>query len=137
MSEVLTHTMKSEVVERAFGICEYCRVPDSSVFHDHEADHILPRKHGGETVFENMAFSCWRCNRHKGSDVGSFDFEADGVLVRFFNPRIDVWAEHFRLVNALVKPLSPEARVTIKILRINDEERIEERTVLIENGIYD
>jgi HNH endonuclease len=28
--------------------------------------------HGGKTDAENLAYTCWRCNRHKGSDLGSF-----------------------------------------------------------------
>lgn len=134
MKENVTETMKLAVAERAFEVCEYCQLPYSSAFHKHEADHILPRKHGGETTFENLAFSCWRCNRHKGADIGSFDFDADGVLTRFFNPRIDVWSEHFRVENGDIKPLTAEARVTIKILRINEENRVEERNELIEAG---
>ena len=67
-----------------------------------------------------------RCNRHKGPNIGSIDPET-GALVRFFNPRSDRWSEHFRVAGALIEALTAEGRVTIKILRLNDRERVEER----------
>ena len=137
MSMYISETVKSAVIERAFDECEYCRLQNSFAFHNHEADHVVPIKHGGETIFENLALSCWSCNRHKGSDVGSFDFEADGSITRFFNPRIDGWAEHFRLEKSEIVPLTAIARVTIKILRMNGDDRIEERSELIEAGLYE
>lgn len=136
MPQIVTERLRLSVAERAFDACEYCRLPDAVAAHRHEADHILPRKHGGETQFENLAFSCWRCNRHKGSDVGSFDFEVDGTLTRFFNPRIDAWPEHFRIDAADIIALTAEARVTLKILRINGKDRGEERREMLTAGLY-
>ena len=94
-------------------------------------------KHGGQTSEENLALACPFCNEQKGSDVGSFDFETDGALTRFFNPRKDVWTGNFQvLASGEIKSLTGEARVTIKILQINNAERIEERKELMEAGIY-
>jgi len=99
---------------------------------------LFRSNHGGQTSEENLALACPFCNEQKGTDVGSFDFETDGKLTRFFNPRIDVWTEHFQFSESgKIKPLTAEARVTIKILRINDAERIEERRELMEAGIYE
>src|SRR3712207_7471621 len=51
--------------------------------------------------------ACWRCNRHKGSDLGSFDplMQEFSLL---FNPRTQVWAEHFALEGERLTGLTPE-----------------------------
>ena len=137
MSRNIVNELKLAVKKRANENCEYCRLPEYVVHHIHEVDHVLPIKHGGITTIENLAVACWRCNRHKGTDVGSFDFETDGALTRFFNPRKDVWTEHFQVLESgEVKSVTAEARVTVKILQINGAERIEERRELIEAGLY-
>jgi hypothetical protein len=76
-----------------------------------------------------------RCNRRKGPNVGSFDPET-GLLVPFFNPRSQSWKKRFRLDGAIIQPLTPEARVTVKILQLNNEQRVEERERLIALGLY-
>ena len=123
------------VIERANGKCEYCLMPQSASAFDHEPDHIIPVQHGGKTKADNLALACLRCNRRKGPNVGSFDPET-GHLVPFYNPRLQTWTDHFRLDEALIQPLTPEARVTVKIMQLNDDARIEERKRLIDLGLY-
>ena len=76
-----------------------------------------------------------RCNRFKGPNVGSFDPET-GKLVPFFNPRNQKWADHFKIKDNLIVPLTPEARVTVKIFRMNDEDRVTERRWMKEVGLF-
>ena len=64
-------------------------------FYGCEVDHIISLKHGGSSEPNNLAYACALCNRAKGSDVGSIS--TSGEFTRFFNPRTDQWAEHFRL----------------------------------------
>ena len=135
MSSYIPEKLRKEVAERANYRCEYCKMPQLSIQLKHEPDHILPRKHGGENTLENLAFACFNCNRHKGTDISSFD-DLTGILVAFFNPRINIWSEHFQMQNAEIIPLTPEARVTVKILQLNVAERIEQRQVLIESGVF-
>lgn len=123
------------VFARAEGCCEYCLLPQAATVYRHEPDHIIPRQHGGETTADNLALACIRCNRYKGSNVGSFDPET-GNLVPLYNPRTQAWADHFRLDGPIIEPLTPEGRVTVKILRLNDVARVEERVLLIELGLY-
>ena len=132
----IPNELRQLVAARADYRCEYCLMPQSASLHKHEPDHIVPRQHDGATVSDNLALACWRCNRNKGPNVGSFDPET-GALVPFFNPRYQAWDEHFNLIEAFVQPLTPEARVTVKILRINDEDRLAERKSLIEAGLYE
>ncbi|MCO6452671.1 MAG: HNH endonuclease [Caldilineales bacterium] len=126
---------RQEVVVRAQERCEYCLLPQKTSLHKHEPDHVIPLQHGGKTEISNLALACMRCNRYKGSNVGSFDPQT-GKLTPFFNPRMHVWAEHFQLDGAWILPLTAEARVTVQILRLNDHERVRERARLIEVGLY-
>ena len=79
--------------------------------------------------------ACPYCNRHKGSDLGSLD-PGTGRLTPFFNPRTQVWDDHFALDGALIVPLTPEARVTAMILQLNHPDRVQERESLILAGKY-
>ncbi len=105
---------------------EYCLISEAVSFAKHQIDHIIAEKHGGQTVEENLALSCTLCNKHKGSDLTSIDNET-GAIVPLFNPRKDVWSEHFKIENGTFIGLTPNARATIRLLQINNSARIEER----------
>ena len=100
----------------------------------HEPDHIRARQHGGLSVFENLAFACFLCNRYKGPNIASFD-PLTGQLVLLFNPRTQLWHEHFEWEGAFIQPPTAEARVTVNLLRLNDKERLAERQTLLEAGL--
>jgi len=117
------------VVERAGNRCEYCLLPADLAFFPHEVDHVIAEKHGGQTEAGNLAFACWRCNRHKGSDLGSFDPQTQNFSL-LFNPRGHVWAEHFTSQGEQIVGLTPEGRTTISLLRLNSDERLSERRSL-------
>lgn len=114
------------VEERANQRCEYCQLPAGVAFFPHEVDHVVAEKHGGTTDADNLAFTCWRCNRYKGTDLGSFDPQT-GAFSFLFNPRTQQWAEHYTFEGTTIVGLTPEGRTTIKLLQINSEERLAER----------
>ena len=90
---------------------------------------------GGLTSFENLALACQPCNRNKGNDLG-LNSATNGILTRFYNPRIDLWTEHFRIDDEdFIRPLTDTGEVTVKIFRFNDFERVLERQGLIELGL--
>lgn len=128
-------TLRRLAAERAAYRCEYCLLPQAVALHQHEPDHIVPRQHGGETHESNLALACLRCNRYKGPNVGSFD-PLTGMLVPLFNPRTQPWTSHFAWDGATILPLTPEARVTIRLLRLNDADRVTERQRLMDAGLY-
>jgi len=74
------------VEDRAKWRCEYRLLPAEVAFFPREVDHVIAEKHGGATEATNLAFTCWRRNRHKGTDLGSFDPDT-GAFYRLFNPR--------------------------------------------------
>jgi hypothetical protein len=47
-----------------------------------------------------------------------------------------VWTDHFRLVSARIEPLTPTGRVTVRLLQLNQPDRIEERKLLVSLGAF-
>lgn len=123
------------VVARAEDICEYCLIAADDTFYGCESDHIISEKHGGRTDADNLAYACVCCNQAKGSDVGSIHWE-NHDFVRFYNPRIDRWADHFVLVGGRIDGVTPVGLVTARILAFNTGERVLERQTLQDMGRY-
>ncbi len=125
------------VAARANQLCEYCLFHEDDTYFGCEVDHVVSRKHGGLTEEDNLAYACALCNRNKGSDLGSLEPDT-GELVRFYDPRRDRWTDHFRLAEdgVTIVPLTPVGRVTVRILGLNHNDRLLERTELREIGRY-
>ena len=121
------------VIARAGERCEYCLLPAAVAFFPHEVDHVVAEKHGGATEAANLAYTCWRCNRHKGTDLGSFD-PATHDFSLLYHPRTQQWAEHFALHGARIEGLTAVGRTTVQLLQLNSAERLAERQTLLENG---
>lgn len=111
------------------------RNPAGVAFFPHEVDHVVAEKHGGPTDETNLSLTCWRCNRHKGTDLGSFDPDT-GAFSMLFNPRTQHWREHFAAHDGVVMGLTPEGRTTVRLLQINLPERVRERQRLTAVGRY-
>jgi 5-methylcytosine-specific restriction endonuclease McrA len=82
-------TLRRQVIESAGNRCEYCLLSSETAFFPHEVDHVIAEKHGGATDIENLTLACWRFNRHKGSDLTSFDPQTR-ELSPLFNLRTQV-----------------------------------------------
>jgi hypothetical protein len=50
--------LREFIIERAAGRCEYCLLHQDDTPLTHQADHIIPLKHGGQTTAENLALAC-------------------------------------------------------------------------------
>lgn len=122
----ISESLRRLVVERANDRCEYCQMQAKLTFYSHEVDHVIALKHGGATEANNLAYACWRCNRHKGSDLGSFDPQTK-TFSFLFNPRTQAWDNHFVINQNHLIGLSPEGRTTIELLQLNSRERLAER----------
>lgn len=127
--------LRRQVVDRAGNCCEYCLLGQDDYPFAFHVEHILAEKHRGQSIESNLCLSCPVCNRYKGSDLTSID-EETGEIVPLFNPRHHEWNDHFQLSDATINPLTAEGRVTVFLLRLNDEERVAERRLLIELGRY-
>jgi hypothetical protein len=129
MADAVSPQLRREVRARANGRCEYCLILERLLLAGCEVDHVVSRKHGGITELSNLALSCARCNRAKGTDVGSIH-PGSGELIRLFNPRLDRWNEHFRMDGVRIVGLTPIGQVTVTLLRFNEHERLLERALL-------
>jgi hypothetical protein len=127
--------LRELVASRANFVCEYCLIAEEDTFFGFQVEHIISLKHGGVSEPENLAYACIFCNRFKGSDIASLS-EETRELLRFYDPRADRWRKHFEPAGIFIRPLTPIAEVTIRILRINSDERLLEREILYRQGRY-
>jgi hypothetical protein len=128
-STYISVALRRQVEVRSGHACEYCKLPVGVSFYVHEIDHVIAEKHRGPTILENLALTCWRCNRHKGSDLGSFD-SATNEFSFLFNPRLQHWDEHFIYSDVEIVGLTPEGRTTVDLLQMNNADRLAERSRL-------
>ncbi len=62
--------LRSEVIQRAKHRCEYCLLHEADAGFSHQVDHVVSRKHGGDSTMDNLAYACVLCNRYKGLTSG-------------------------------------------------------------------
>jgi hypothetical protein len=125
----ISSQLRTEVARRARHRCEYCLILEDDAGFQHEVDHILSRKNGGSSVSDNLAYACVICNRSKGSDVASINPET-GDAVRLFDPRRDLWTDHFRFDGALIEAQTDIGAATMRVLQLNRLDRVAERSLL-------
>ncbi|EKF01464.1 putative McrA/HNH [Tolypothrix sp. PCC 7601] len=84
-------------------------------------DHIHPRSRGGETTFENLCLACRSCNEFKADLTEAID-PVTGEITPLFNPRIQIWSDHFNWSSdaTRVEGLTNIGRATIICLRMNN-----------------
>src|SRR3990172_3126635 len=113
----MDESVRQLVRERAGNRCEYCRLsqPFGSTVRFH-IEHIRPRQHGGSDQPENLALACPTCNLNKCPNMSAVDPETDG-LSPLFNPRSNLWSEHFMLVGLEILGLTIIGRATVRLLR--------------------
>lgn len=131
----MTDVLVALVRERAGGRCEYRRLALVHSSIPFEIDHIISRKHGGATVPENLALSCFCCNSAKGPNIAGLDPES-GSLSALFNPRLQSWSQHFEWQGPILRGITPIGRTTIMVLAINEPDQIALRVALTEEGVF-
>ncbi len=120
------------VRERAGNRCEYCRLhQDHSPLATLQIEHVNPRKHGGTDDIENLALACIDCNLSKSSNIAGRDPQSSGIIA-LFDPRRDVWADHFQLVGAYIVGTTSIGRATVAALNMNSDYQLELRATLLE-----
>lgn len=123
----LPSKLKQQVIERANGCCEYCRIGQNDQLLPFHVDHIISQKHRGTDELDNLCLACYRCNAYKGSDIAVFDPQTE-TITQLFHPRKQKWDDHFRILdNGEITGLTPEGRGTVFLLRMNDQNRIQTR----------
>ncbi len=100
-----------------------------------EIDHVIARKHRGNTVASNLALSCFYCNSFKGCNIGGLD-PVTGKLTKLFHPRRHTWHRHFYWDGPYLIGRTAIGRTTIEVLLINLDLRVAHRQLLIEAGVW-
>jgi hypothetical protein len=119
------------VRRRAGGCCEYCRLPETADEWSFHIDHVVARVHGGGDHPDNLSWSCTQCNLHKASNFASID-PTSGERVDLFNPRSDLWADHFATAqDGVILGLTACGRATARLLDMNGSPQLELRRELI------
>jgi hypothetical protein len=122
------------VRQRAQERCEYCRLPQAAQpFVTFHVEHIIARQHGGSDDPDNLCVACERCNAFKGPNLTGIDPET-GNVERLFDPRHQLWDEHFAFRGPVISGLTPVGRTTASVLAMNEGRRVQLRAVLIAQG---
>lgn len=127
--------LRRVVIERAGNCCEYCRLSQDDNYFTFHVDHIISKKHDGDTTRDNLCLSCPSCNIAKGSDIAGAD-PTTGDATFLYHPRQQQWIDHFELRGSMIHGKTAAGRLTVQLLRLNSKERITERDGLIELGRY-
>lgn len=117
MSDI-PRNLHDEVVLRAGNRCEYCRLSQLGQEATFHIDHVIPRAAGGPTMASNLALAGVSCSLRKWANQTATDPD-NGEEVPLFNPRIQVWAEHFRWDGVRAVPLTATGRATVVALAMN------------------
>lgn len=129
MNRALVRTVWKRARER----CEYCLIPKWALPLPFQIDHIIAEKHGGQTVENNLALACPHCNRFKGPNIAGVDPASDQT-VRLFDPRRDIWEEHFQWEGARIVGRTPIGRASVQVLAMNADDLLLIRLELRKEG---
>jgi hypothetical protein len=134
MSELSWGTLRQKVYERANGCCEYCQTCDANTGQTMHVDHIAPK---GSNSLENLCLACSNCNASKHKAVEAIDPNT-GNSVSLFNPRMQIWTEHFEWLEGgiLLQGKSESGRATIIRLKMNRQMIVAARERWIKNGFH-
>ncbi len=135
MASDVPDALRRHVAGRAYHVCEYCLIHQDDTFWGCQIDHIISRKHGGTNEAANLAWACAAGNNSKGSNLGTLTGPRS-ELTRLFHPRMDRWAACFQLQDIRINPASPIGESTVKLLQINESNRLREREILAGAGRY-
>lgn len=131
----ISDDLRQQVKERAQNYCEYCRYPGQ--LHPLTVDHIKPVTLGGENEFNNLAWCCSGCNSRKSKKTHSVDPDT-GKRVALFNPRQQVWQEHFEWSSNFICVIGTIncGRATVQALGMNREDLVRIRKTLKAHGLH-
>lgn len=109
--------------------CSYCRSPEVGGV-PMVVDHIIPLAAGGSSDVDNLCLACYRCNEFEGAQYESLDPLTE-TRVALFNPRLQVWTEHFAWSadGLQMVGLTACGRATVRTLRSNDLRLIQARRI--------
>ena len=102
--------------------CGYCLSPQYLVMARLEIEHIIPISKGGSNDESNLWLACPLCNGYKSDKTTGVDPET-GDTVKLFNPRTQVWSEHFCWTEDGLRIVgkTPTGRATVIALHLSSD----------------
>ena len=127
--------LREKVVAQAHHRCGYCLTSEAIVGTPMEIDHIIPQSLGGLTDEDNLWLACSLCNDHKGDRIAALDPLTDEI-VRLFDPRHQVWQEHFAWTaeGDRIVGLTPIGRASVVALNLNRPSLVKARQAWVAVG---
>jgi HNH endonuclease len=118
----ISESVQAQVRQRADQLCEYCHASEQWQYVRFTVDHVRPLSLGGVDDLENLALACFHCNRRKTNRLTAVDPQSNEETP-LFNPRQQVWCEHFiwSADGLLILALTTVGRATIATLALNRE----------------
>jgi hypothetical protein len=121
------------LVRRRAGFrCEYCHIREQDLPEAFHLEHVIAKKHSGADHITNLAWSCHRCNLGKGANLAG---RVGGAIVALFHPRRQNWRRHFKWVGPILKGKTKCGRATVRVLNINEDNRVRLRILLMAAGV--
>lgn len=116
----ISKALRASVSAEARYRCGYCLAQESVIGAAMEIEHIIPESLGGPTEEANLWLACSPCNDRKGDRIAGLDPETREV-VRIFDPRLQLWNDHFSWSPDSERMLgrTPAGRATIVMLDLN------------------
>lgn len=118
----VSKAIRRRVILAASGRCGYCLTAQKYTGALLEIEHIFPVILGGSHDEDNLWLACGWCNGYKGSQIDGVDY-LTGKRVPLFNPRRQIWVEHFRWSEDGTQIIGTIecGRATVNALKLNNQ----------------
>lgn len=135
MKPYISASLRERIALQARYRCGYCLRTEELTGMPMTIDHIVPSAVGGLTTEDNLWLACCRCNEFKGVETQARDNET-GRVVKLFNPRRQVWNEHFAWSEEGTEIIgkTPCGRATVIALKMNKPEIVVARRLWVSVG---
>lgn len=129
--------LRRQVARDARYRCGYCLSDESLTGIPLSIEHLTPVTAGGPTTRENLWMACRPCNEYKSDRTQAVDPDT-GEVVPLFNPRIQLWSEHFAWSAGGVEivGLTPTGRATAFALHLNRPMLVRARRRWVALGVH-
>lgn len=127
--------IQRRVIAAAQGRCGYCLTQEAITGTPLAFEHIIPQSRGGSTTEGNLWLSCAQCNMRKNDRLVAPD-PVRGDHAPLFDPRRQVWAEHFAWIDGatVIVGLTATGRATVEALGLNRQLLVDARRMWVVAG---
>jgi hypothetical protein len=117
----ISDAVKQRVRQRAGNRCEYCKSHQDYLMGWLQVDHFWPVSKGGSNSEDNLCLACELCNQYKWNQTEAIDPDTNEICM-LFNPRSQLWEEHFiwSRDGVTISGLTACGRATIVALKLNN-----------------